>query len=59
MTLELTDAERELLLDFLKGRLGDLREQIHHSMTSTFTDELKRTEQTLNGLIGKLEAGGK
>ena len=56
MTLELTDAEREFLLDTLKDRLGTLRQQIHHSMTSTFTDQLKETEILMRGLIDKVEA---
>jgi len=57
MHLELTPDERDLLLETLKERLGEIREQVHHSMTSSFTDHLKRAEQTLNGLIQRLEAG--
>jgi hypothetical protein len=57
MNLELTPDERELLLETVKERLGEIRGQIHHSTTSSFTDRLKRAEQTLDGLIERLEAG--
>lgn len=56
MNLELTPAERDLLLETLKERLGEIREQVHHSMTSTFTDQLKQAEETAKGLIARLEA---
>jgi hypothetical protein len=58
MNLEITPAERDLLLETLKERLGEIREQVHHSMTSAFTDQLKQTEQTAKGLIEKLESAG-
>ena len=53
--LHLTEAERTLLLDVLRERLGELREQVHHSMTSTFTDGLKDTEAMLRRIIEQLE----
>jgi hypothetical protein len=56
MNLELTTAERDLLLETLHERLGEIREQIHHSMTSGFTDQLKQAEQTARDLLAKLEA---
>lgn len=55
MNLELTDAERVLVLDVLEDRMGELREEIHHSQVSTFTDELKQREGTLRAIIKKLE----
>jgi hypothetical protein len=58
MTLELTAAEREFLLEILKDRLGSLKEQVHHSRTSTFTDQLKEKEVVLVGMIAKAEAAG-
>lgn len=58
MNLELTDAERVLVLDVLEGRLGELREEIHHSQVSRFTDELKQREKTLRAIIQKLEVAG-
>jgi len=57
MTLELTDAEREFLLEILRDRLGTLREQVYHSSTSKFTDKLKELENLLRGIIQKVEGG--
>lgn len=56
MSLQLTQQECELLLDVLEGRLGDLRQQIHHSTVSKFTDELKQTEVVIAGVIAKIKA---
>lgn len=54
--LDLTPAERELLTAILKSRLGSLKEQIYHSITSTFTAQLKEEKETLLGLIEKVES---
>lgn len=56
MSLELTESEREFLLEILQDRLGSLREQVHHSRTSTFTDQLKAKEELLRRLIEKVQA---
>jgi hypothetical protein len=56
MSLLLTREERELLVDVLVGRLGELLHEIHHSTVSKFTDELKHTEVLLRSLIAKIEA---
>jgi hypothetical protein len=56
MSLQLTQDERELLADVLNDRLGELRQEIHHSTVSKFTDELKRREVLLKVLIAKVEA---
>lgn len=58
MNLELTDEERTLLLEVLDGRLGELREEVHHSRVSSFTEELKKREETLRAVIGKVEGAG-
>jgi hypothetical protein len=55
MNLNLDAADRDLLLMVLEDRLGTLREQVHHSMTSTFTDQLKETETRLRRLIERLK----
>ena len=55
MTLELTEAERELALNVLKNRMGDLRQEIRHSTVSTFTTQLKAMQDLLAGIIEKLE----
>lgn len=56
MNLEVTDLEKEMLVEILQDRLGSLREEIHHSMTSSFTDDLKRKEKMLKGVLDKLGA---
>jgi hypothetical protein len=56
MTFVLSEGERELLLGILHDRLGTLREQIYHSTTSTFSDQLKEMESTLKALIVRLDA---
>lgn len=55
MKLEMTEAEHELILYVLQNRLGELRQEIHHSTVSTFTDQLKETEILLKCVISKLE----
>ena len=55
-TLELTDDEQEFLLEILRSRLGELRQEVHHSMVSTFTDRLKERAGLLRGVIERLEA---
>ena len=55
-TLELTDDEQECLLDILRIRLGELRQEVHHCMVSTYTDQLKERAGMLRGVIKRLEA---
>ena len=56
MNIEITERERELLLEILRDRLGTLREQIHHARTFRFRDMLKDMQQVLRRLIEKLES---
>lgn len=56
MKLELDEAEREMTLNILQNRLGELRQEIHHSIVSHFTDQVKETEVRLKGVIEKLGA---
>lgn len=56
MSIELADSERELLLELLQTRWGELREEIHHARLSGFKDELRTRQDFLKGLIEKLEA---
>ncbi len=56
MTLEVTDVERQYLLEVLHERLGELRQEEHHSRVPVFTDELKSYEHCVRDLIHKLEA---
>jgi hypothetical protein len=56
MQLELTEADRELLVEILQGRLGELREEVYHATISTYKDELKTKEVALAGLLQSLGA---
>lgn len=57
MNINLTEPEREYLLEILRDSLGTLHEQIYHSTTSTFTDMLKGKEALLNEIIRKAATG--
>ena len=52
--IQLTQKERDYLVEVLKDRLGTQREGIYHSETAAFKDEMKQEEQTLRQLIDKL-----
>jgi len=56
MNQELTKKEQNYLLDLLKERLGTQREQIYHTDTSTFKDEMKEEEAILRSLIVKFSS---
>jgi len=54
MKIELTNEEIEFLSDLLRERLGDIKSEIHHAMSSEFRGELKRKEKLLEGILKKL-----
>ena len=56
MNLVLSAEERVYILDTLEHAFKDLREEIHHTHTSTFKDELKVKEEMVRQLITKLKA---
>ncbi len=56
MNIELAESERELLLELLQSRWGELKGEIHHARISGFKDELRTKQEFLKGLIEKLEA---
>jgi hypothetical protein len=56
MIHELTQNERDVLLEVLKERLGELREQVYHASTPLFKDELKEREAVIRRLIAKFGA---
>jgi len=55
MTIELTSADRSLLLELLEKELGSLKVEIHRTETTSFREELKAREQRLATIIGRLE----
>jgi hypothetical protein len=54
MELILTPAERDLLEGILEDALGSLREEVYHSETARFKDDLKADETLLRGILNKL-----
>ncbi len=54
MELILTPAERDLLEGILEDALGSLREEVYHSETARFKDDLKADEVMLRGILNKL-----
>lgn len=55
MRIELSATEHTVLLDILRERLGEMREQVYHADTSSFKDDLKHREAVIRGLIDKCE----
>jgi hypothetical protein len=54
MTLTVTDEEQELLGRLLAGRLRDLRVEIRHTDSREFRTELRREEDVIEKLMGRL-----
>jgi hypothetical protein len=57
VNVELTGEERALLLEILRGVLGELRSEIYKTEAMDFKETLKAREATLTGLIDRLDAG--
>ncbi len=55
MLLELTNAERNLLLSILAAHLGDLREEIYKTEATDYKVPLKEREALLLSLIDRLQ----
>jgi len=49
MRLEITGEEMALLLEELNDRRGTIRQEVYHSTTYEFTEQLKRKEAILKG----------
>jgi hypothetical protein len=56
MQLEVTDAERQILAEILTNALSNLKDEIYHTETYDYKEELKVRESTLIGLLGKVQA---
>jgi hypothetical protein len=55
MDLQLSEAEHELLLRLLDHALGELRVEVRRTRTPAFHDGLAADEETLKGLIARLQ----
>lgn len=49
--IDLSREERSILVQLLHDRLGSLREEIHHSDTPSFTDDLKKRQKEMEHLL--------
>ena len=54
MTFDITDEEREYLLEVLEARRAELLHELHHTDTLDFKEMLKRKVETVEGLASKL-----
>ena len=54
MQLQLTEPERELIVDILSHRYRDLFHEVSKTSNRDFKRLLKQDEQTLESLLGKL-----
>lgn len=56
MTVELTSAERELLVRILEERHRQLERELWHTDTHQFKNLLRMEEKTLEQVLGKMAA---
>jgi hypothetical protein len=54
--MELSEEECRVLVDLLKDRFGSLKEEIYHTETSSYRDQLHQQRDLLESLIRKLES---
>jgi hypothetical protein len=57
VNVELTEEERKLLLETLRGVLSDLRSEIYKTEAFDFKEALKAREAAFTSLIDRLDAG--
>jgi hypothetical protein len=55
MTIELTTSEIALLLELLRQRTSDLRVEIRRTDNRQYHDDLRKLEQELLSLTGRLD----
>jgi hypothetical protein len=58
LALQLSPAERAMLQEMLTIRIGELRQEVHHSKVTAYREQLKQTEELVKGLLAKVEAAG-
>jgi len=54
--VEITPEEAEMLSGLLENRLEEISAEIHHSIVSSFTEELKAKQAGLRALKAKVDA---
>jgi Mg2+ and Co2+ transporter CorA len=53
--LQLSEAERGLMVELLQRELDELHVEIHHSRTSTMTEELRQRREVVRSLMERLQ----
>jgi chromosome condensin MukBEF ATPase and DNA-binding subunit MukB len=54
LSIQLTEKERLELANVLEERMGELSQEIHHAVVSTYRDELRERKVRLELLLQKL-----
>jgi hypothetical protein len=54
MDLQLSESERDLVLELLRRALGDLRAEIYKTDTTDYKMQLRERETLLTGVINRL-----
>ena len=54
MMLDITEQEREYLLEILEARHAELLHELHHTDTLDFKEMLKRKVELVEGLTSRL-----
>ena len=55
MTFDITEQEREYLLEILEARHVELLHELHHTDARDFREMLRRNVETVEGLKSKLK----
>ena len=58
MTFDITDQERDYLLELLEAKRSETLHELHHTDTLDFKEMLRRRVELVEGLRAKLEGAG-
>ncbi len=58
MTLDITDAERDYLLELLEAKRTEMLHELHHTDTLNFKEMLRRRVELVEVLRSKVEGAG-
>ena len=58
MTLDITDAERDYLLELLETKRSDMLHELHHTDTLDYKEMLRRRVELVERLRSKVEGVG-
>ena len=58
MTLDITEQERDYLLELLEAKRSGMLHELHHTDTLDFKEMLRRRVELVEGLRSKVEGAG-